>query len=106
MAQGAAAYGRQKKAVVGEAGRLGRSLLAPFARAGKALWLEVTGTFYALFTLFFVNYAWRMHGAAHRTATNASDHQRFLASVIAAAAFLYFTVTAFLRARRVGMPRR
>ncbi|HEY0309445.1 MAG TPA: hypothetical protein VGB94_14880 [Acidobacteriaceae bacterium] len=105
VAQGAAAYTRQKKAVAGEAGRLGRSLLAPFARAGKALWLEVTGTFYAIFAAFFVNYAWRLRGALRSTAVNSVDHQHFLAALVAAAVFLYFTITAFVRARRIQRPR-
>jgi len=105
VAQGAAAYGRKKKAVVGEAGKLGRSLVGPFARAGKALWLEVTGTFYAIFALGFVNYAWRVRGAARLTAANAVDHRHFLAALVAATVFLYFTVTSFVRARRVQRPR-
>jgi hypothetical protein len=101
VSQGAAAYRQQKKAVAGEAGRLGRSLLAPFARAGKALWLEVTGVFYAIFALFFVNYAWRLRGAARAAAGNSVDHQHFFAALAAAVVFVYFTLTSFVRARRI-----
>ena len=101
VAQGAAAYNRQKQAVVGEAGRFGRSMLGPFARAGKALWLEVTGVFYAIFALFFANYAWRLRGVLRATAPNPVDRQHFLAGVAAAVVFLYFTLTSFVRARRI-----
>jgi len=100
IAQGTAAYATQKKAVTREAGRLGKSFLAPFARAGRALWLEVTGTFFALFAAIFFSYMWKYRAAIRLDATNADAHHHFLTSAGAAALFGYFAVTSFVRARR------
>ena len=105
VAQGAAAYGQQKQAVKREAGRLGKSLLGPFARAGRALWLEVTGTFFAIFALYFLNSTWKLHNALHRTADNAVMHQHLLYAVVAAAVFTYFAVSSFVRAHRINSGR-
>jgi hypothetical protein len=92
----------QRQAVSANAGRLGRSLFAPFARAGRALWLEVTGTFFALFAAYFISAAWKFHDAARSTATNATAHRHFLGATATAIIFLYFTVSSFVRARRIS----
>jgi hypothetical protein len=101
VAQGAAVYGQQKQAVTREAGRLGKSLLAPFARAGRALWLEVTGTFFAIFALYFLSTLWRFHTDLRLTASNADTHKRLLIAVVASAVFVYFTISSFVRAHRL-----
>jgi hypothetical protein len=98
--QTVAAYASQKKAVSREAGKLGRSLLAPFARAGGVLWLEVTGTFFAVFAAIFLGYAWRYRAALRLSGIDADTHRHFLASAVAAAVFGYFAVSSFVRARR------
>ena len=100
IVQGTAAYAAQKKAVTREAGRLGKSFLAPFARAGRALWLEVTGTFFTLFAAIFFSYMWKYRTAIRLSGTNADAHRHFMASGAAAAVFGYFAVTSFVRARR------
>lgn len=100
IAQGTAAYAAHKKAVTREAGRAGKSFLAPFARAGSVLWLEVTGTFFAVFAVIFISYACKYRTALRLDATNADAHHHLLASAVAAAVFGYFAVTSFLRARR------
>jgi len=105
VSQGVAAYGQQKQAVKREAGRLGRSMLAPFARAGRALWLEVTGTFFAIFAMFFINSTWKLHGALHRTADNAEMHQHLMYAVGATLVFSYFAVSSFVRAHRINSGR-
>lgn len=97
-AQSAAAYTAHKKTVSREAGKLGRSFLAPFARAGHVLWLEVMGTFFALFAAIFISYACRYRAGLH--ATDADAHRHFLFSVGAATLFGYFAVSSFVRARR------
>jgi len=102
VTQSAAAYTAHKKTVSREAGRLGRSFLAPFARAGHALWLEVTGTFFALFAAIFISYACRYRAALRLTGTNADAHRHLLISAGAAALFGYFAVSSFVRARRRG----
>jgi hypothetical protein len=100
IAQGAAAYTAHKKAVSREAGRLGKSFLAPFVRAGSVLWLEVTGTFFAVFAAIFISYVCKYRTALRPNAANADAHRHLLASVVAASVFSYFAVTSFLRARR------
>jgi hypothetical protein len=83
-----------------ETGRLGRSFLTPFARAGGVLWLEVTGTFFAVFAAIFLSYAWRYRAAVRLSATDADAHRHLLASAGAATVFVYFAVSSFARARR------
>jgi hypothetical protein len=99
-AQSAAAYTAHKKTVSREAGKLGRSFLASFARAGHVLWLEVMGTFFALFAAIFISYACRYRAALRLTATDADAHRHLLTSAAAAALFVYFAVSSFVRARR------
>jgi hypothetical protein len=89
-----------KKAVTREARKLGKSFLTPFARAGSVLWLEVTGTFFAVFAAIFLGYAWRYRAAVRLSGTDADAHRHLLASTAAAAVFGYFAVTSFMRARR------
>jgi len=101
-AQTAATVKNQAQAVTANAGRLGRSLFAPFARAGRALWLEVTGTFFALFATYFISAAWKFHDSIRPTATNAAAHNHFLGAAATALVFLYFTVSSFVRARRIS----
>jgi hypothetical protein len=100
IVQGTAAYTTQKKVVTREAGRLGRSFLAPFARAGGVLWLEVTGTFFAVFAAIFLSYAWRYGTALRLSGADADAHRHLLASAGAATIFGYFAVSSFVRARR------
>src|ERR1700746_3802105 len=38
----------------------GRAFLGPFTHAGSILWLEITGLFFALFALFFVQSVYRV----------------------------------------------
>ena len=41
----------------------GQAFLGPFTHAGSILWLEITGLFFALFALFFVQSVYRVHTA-------------------------------------------
>ncbi len=100
IAQSTAAYAAHKKAVSREAGRLGKSFLTPFARAGSVLWLEVTGTFFAVFAAIFISYVCKYRAALRLNAANADAHRHLLASAAAAALFGYFAVSSFVRARR------
>jgi hypothetical protein len=76
----------------------GRSLWNPFAHATTVLWLEVTGLFFGLFTLYFLSNSWKFH----HDSVSGPDHRKFLLYTICAVVFLYFTVSSFLRARRKG----
>ena len=60
------------------------------------LWHEVTGVFFALFTLFFAQGAWRVHADYKQGA----EHQHFLLYLSMTALFTYFTISAFVRSRR------
>jgi hypothetical protein len=97
-AQTAAAYTAHKKTVSRQAGKLGRPFLAPFARAGHVLWLEVMGSFFALFAAIFISYVYRYR--AGLTTADADAHRHLLFSAGGALVFGYFTVTSFMRARR------
>jgi hypothetical protein len=99
-AQPAAAYAAYKKNVSRGAGRFSRSFLAPFARAGHVLWLEVMGSFFALFAAIFVSYAFRYRAGLHLAGSDADTHRHLLFSAGAALVFGYFAVTSFMRARR------
>ena len=41
----------------------GQAFLGPFTHAGSVLWLEITGLFFALFALFFVQSVYRVRSA-------------------------------------------
>jgi hypothetical protein len=97
-AQPAAAYAVHKRSMSREAGRLGRSFLTPFARAGHVLWLEVMGTFFALFAAIFISYVYRYRAGLNTV--DADAHRHLLFSAGAALVFVYFAVTSFMRARR------
>jgi hypothetical protein len=78
------------------AGRGVGGFLKPFTRVGGILWLEVTGFFFGLFTLYFAQDIWKVR-AGYATGPL---HMHFLISSIAAAVFAYLSVSAFWRARR------
>lgn len=68
----------------------------PFAKVGRALWLEVAGVFFLLPVLTFGSYMWRIranwnHGPNHRV---------FLVSAFVVVMFLYLSATSFWRAWR------
>lgn len=75
--------------------------LGPFARAGKTLWLEITGLFFALFALFFAQNVYRLRADFAR----GPEHEHFVIYCVLLVIFAYFSTTSFLRARhtsRVG----
>jgi hypothetical protein len=76
----------------------GRSLWNPFAHATTVLWLEITGLFFGLFTLYFLSNGWKFH----HDSLSGPDHRKFLLYASCAVVFLYFTVSSFARARRKG----
>jgi len=78
-----------------------QATMAPVKRASGILWLEVTGTLFALVAFTGAIEMWRFRNALHPTgATSSSDHRNLL---LAVAIFLFFgfcTVSSFLRAAR------
>jgi hypothetical protein len=76
----------------------GQALLGPFTHAGSILWLEITGLFFALFALFFVQSAYRVYSSWRQ----GPEHQHFWLYVVLAAGFGWFSVSSFGRAYRKG----
>jgi|SRR5579875_1102107 len=82
--------------------RFGESIWGPFVHASGVLWLEITGVFFGIFSLFFIQGAWRIHDAWH----SGPRHQRFLLYSAVAILFLYFSLSSFYRASRKQRKRR
>lgn len=76
--------------------RFGEAIWGPFVHAGGVLWLEITGLFFAIFCLFFVQNVYRLR-ADWRTGPG---HEKFVIYAVVAVAFLYFSVSSFYRARK------
>jgi hypothetical protein len=84
-----------RKATQGGRG-FGRAFWKPFSAAGRALWHEVTGLFFALFALFFAQSVWRLR----HDWRFGPEHRHFEIDLIMAVVFLYFSISAFVRSRR------
>jgi hypothetical protein len=74
----------------------GQALLGPFTHAGGVLWLEITGLFFALFALFFVQSIYRVHSAWRQ----GPEHTHLLLYCALAVVFAWFSVSSFTRAYR------
>jgi hypothetical protein len=74
----------------------GQAFLGPFTHAGSVLWLEITGLFFALFALFFVQNIYRVHGSWRQ----GPEHGHLLLYVALAVGFAWFSVSSFMRAYR------
>ncbi len=74
----------------------GRGFLGPFTHAGSILWLEITGLFFALFAVFFVQSVYRVRGAWRQ----GPEHTHLLLYVVLAVGFAWFSVSSFSRAYR------
>lgn len=89
-------YAARGKAVAKGTRKFGEAVWKPFAHASSVLWLEVTGLFFAIFTLFFGINTYKLR---HEWAIG-PDHQRFLVYSVVTLVFAYFTFSSFYRARR------
>ncbi len=78
-----------------------QATMAPVKRASGILWLEVTGTLFALVAFTGAIEVWRFRAAVHPSGPNGvADHRNLL---LAVAIFLFFgfcTVSSFVRASR------
>jgi hypothetical protein len=74
----------------------GRAFWKPISAAGRALWHEVTGLFFALFALFFAQGLWRLRHAWRF----GPEHRHFEIDLVMTVVFLYFSISAFVRSRR------
>jgi hypothetical protein len=89
-------YAGRGKDVAKGTRKFGEAIWGPFAHASGVLWLEVTGLFFGIFTLFFAMNTYKLR---HEWAIG-PDHQRFLVYTIVTLAFAYFTFSSFYRARK------
>lgn len=76
--------------------RFGESVWGPFVHAGSVLWLEITGLFFAIFGLFFVQGVYRLRTDWH----SGPNHQKLVIYGCVAILFFYFAVTSFYRAHK------
>jgi hypothetical protein len=74
----------------------GQAILGPFTHAGSILWLEITGLFFALFALFFVQSVYRVHTSWRQ----GPEHAHLLLYCLLAVGFGWFSVSSFTRAYR------
>jgi hypothetical protein len=74
----------------------GQAFLGPFTHAGKMLWLEITGLFFALFALYFAQNVYRVRTAWRQ----GPEHSHLLLYCALAAAFAWFSFSSFVRAYR------
>ena len=80
------------------AGRLGRSVWSPLARFSSVLWLQVTGSFFAVIAAFLAQGVWKQRFAARMWGS--PDATRFYIVTAVFATFAYLAVSSFVRAWR------
>jgi hypothetical protein len=80
-----------------QAREAGRSMFAPLKTFSSVLWLQVTGTFFAVFAAFMGEGVWKLR-ANFRAPMNSPDAQKLYFHLIVFLAFAYFTVSNFVRA--------
>ena len=81
-----------------QAGRFGRSVWSPLAHFSSVLWLQVTGSFFAVIAVFLAQGAWKQRGAWRLWGSHEANNFYVLAA--ACALFAYLTVSNFVRAAR------
>ena len=76
--------------------RFGEAVWGPFVHAGGVLWLEITGLFFAIFGMFFVQGVYRLRTDWHA----GPNHQKLVIYGCVAILFFYFSITSFYRAHK------
>ena len=71
-----------------------RALVGPFTHAGKILWLEITGLFFALFALFFGQNVYHVRASWRQ----GPEHGHLLLYAALAAGFAWFSFSSFASA--------
>jgi hypothetical protein len=102
IAQVAEAYrtvNEVKKTARTHARGLGQSMLTPVKRFSSVIWLEVTGTFFALFALFLGQGVWRLRNSFKTLPTTPEAHKAYFYLAVFLV-FAYFSVSSFVRANR------
>jgi len=80
--------------------QLKRSVWQPLAVFSGALWLRVTGVFFAMIAFTVGAGAWRLRAGWERAFATASS-TRFWVFLVVAVMFAYFAVSSFVRANRM-----
>jgi len=88
------------KGVAAGSKQFGRSVWRPFVKLSGVLWLEITGSFFALIAFFTGESLWVHRADVHPNPLNPTPHQHFLVYLIVTVMFSWFAVSSFLRARR------
>ena len=88
-----------RKQVASAARQGGRSALAPVRKFSSVLWLEVTGSFFALVAAFLATGLWRLRATALAPVTSPAAHRFYIYSAVFIA-FSWFAISSFLRARK------
>lgn len=76
-----------------------QGVAAPLKKASKQLWHEISGCFFALFAFSFFGAVWKTR--ANAISALPDNRYHFYAFCALTLLFLYFSVSSFLRARRV-----
>jgi hypothetical protein len=82
-----------------QARTLKKSMWSPFAKFSSVLWLEVTGTFFAIFALIAGSQVWKFHAALLLSPSH-PEARRLYVYIVILAIFAYFTISNFIRANR------
>ena len=80
------------------AGRLGKSVWSPLARFSSVLWLQVTGSFFAVIAAFLAQGVWKQRFAARMWGSTEATRFYIVAAVFVT--FAYLAVSSFVRAWR------
>lgn len=89
-------YAAQGKAVARGTRKFGEAMWRPVAHASGVLWLEITGLFFAIFTLVFASNTYKLR----QDWSTGPSHSRFLTYAAVTLVFAYFTFSSFYRALR------
>ncbi len=82
-----------------QAREAGRSILTPLKTFSSVIWLQVTGTFFAVFAAFMGEGVWKLR-ANFSAPVSSPDAQKLYFHLIVFLGFAYFTVSNFVRASR------
>ena len=102
VAQAAEAYRtvtEAKKVAKTHVRGLGQSVMTPVKRFSSVLWLEVTGTFFALFAVVLGQAVWRLHASFKASPGSPEAHKAYFYLALFLV-FAYFSVSSFIRANR------
>ena len=90
------ALGRAVRRVPQGSRNFGRAVWNPFAKAGRTLWLEITGAFFLLFAVLFAQHLWTIRAAWR----SGPEQAHFWVYAGLSVMFAWFAFTSFARSRK------